>query len=192
MTKLAVLLTEGFADWECAHLMATGRSYFGFEIAVVTPGGKMVTSSGGLRVQSDLALEALDPSAFDALVVCGGDIWTSPEAPDPAPQLRAFVAQGKLIAGICAATLALARAGVLDSVAHTSNAADFIAGSGYGGQAHYRDTPAAVRDGLVVTAPGTAPVTYMAEIFGALGYGGEELDYYLGLLAAEHGANKAA
>lgn len=57
MPKLAVLLTEGFADWEAAPLMAAARAYLGVGVATVTPGGQPVTSMGGLRVTPDLALE---------------------------------------------------------------------------------------------------------------------------------------
>lgn len=188
MTKLAVLLAEGFADWECAMLMASGRTYFGFEVVVATPGGTAVTSAGGLKVLPDTALEALTPAGFDALVLCGGGIWEGESPLDASAQIQAFLAAGKLVGGICAATLALARAGALDAVPHTSNDVRSIAATGYAGGQHYRDTPAATLGGRVVTAPGTAPVTFMAEMFRALGYGGDNLDYYLGLLAAEHKA----
>ena len=70
---------------------------------------------------------------------------------------------------------------------HTSNAPDFLAGAeGYAGQAHYRDTPQAVRDGRLITAPGSAPMTFAAEIYRALGLGGDELDQYVLLFGAEH------
>ena len=64
---------------------------------------------------------------------------------------------------------------------------DFIAGAeGYRGQAHYRDGPQAVRSGRIVTAPGSAPITFTAEIYRALGFGSEELDTYVQILGAEH------
>lgn len=189
MTRLAIILTEGFADWECAHLMGAGRSYFGFEILVATPEAKPVRSAGGLLVTPDTETAQLRTETLDGLVLCGGAIWESAEAPELSDILQSVHAEGKLVAGICGATLALARAGLLDSVPHTSNAADFLAQvPRYRGAAHYRDTPAAVRTENLVTAPGTAPVTFMAETFEALGYGGDELDSYLGMLGAEHEA----
>jgi putative intracellular protease/amidase len=187
MTRLAVLFTQGYADWECAHLMASGRGYFGFEIAVVTPRGEGVTSSGGVQIVPDGALETIDPSQFDGLVICGGTIWQTPDAPDVAPVARRFHEAGKLVAAICAGVGALARTGLLNAVSHTGNSAEALIDlPGYDGQAHYRETPRAVRAEGFVTAAGTAPVSFMAEIFRALGYGGPDLDAYIDMLAAEH------
>ncbi|HUH48447.1 MAG TPA: DJ-1/PfpI family protein, partial [Mycoplana sp.] len=76
MTKrIAIGLTEGFADWECALLMASARSYFGFEVVAASPGGRAVTSMGGLAVTPATVLETVTPADYDALVLCGGTIW---------------------------------------------------------------------------------------------------------------------
>ena len=57
MTKrLAIVLTEGYADWECGLLMATARGEYQAATVVLTPGGADVTSLGGLAVP---ALQAL-------------------------------------------------------------------------------------------------------------------------------------
>ncbi len=82
---------------------------------------------GGLRVTPDTAAEALRAEAFDGLVLCGGMIWETEKAPDLKPVIDDFMARGKLAAGICGATLALAKAGALNNAAHTSNALRFIA-----------------------------------------------------------------
>jgi hypothetical protein len=39
---------------------------------------------------------------------------------------------------------------------------------------------------MIVTAPGSAPITFTAEIYRALGFGSEELDTYVQILGAEH------
>ena len=188
MTTLAIALTEGFADWETALMAATARTELGFTIVTATPGATPVTSMGGRRVTPDAAVEDLDPARFDGLVICGGMIWESDAAPDFGDTIRAFAASGRLVAGICAATLSLARAGVLDDAAHTSNGLEFLetAGPAYRGKAGYRQTPAAVRDGKIVTAAGTAPVSFMMEILAALGHGSADLDEYAAMFAAEH------
>ncbi len=116
MTRIVTVLTEGFADWETALINAAGRSYYGIDTAYASPGGKPVTSAGGLRVTPDLALETLDLDPVDALIVCGGSAWQSPGAPDLAPLLQAARTKGKLIGLICDATVAGARAGLLDEV----------------------------------------------------------------------------
>src|SRR3569833_2735617 len=36
----------------------------------------------GLKVSPNLAIEAIEPKDFDALVICGGSGWDGPDAPD--------------------------------------------------------------------------------------------------------------
>ena len=93
-----------------------------------------------------------------------------------------------VLAGICDGTRVLAQAGLLDEVRHTSNSADNLASVGtYAGAALYQDVPHAVADQRVITAPGTAPVTFTAAVLAALGIAGDELQAYLALHAREHG-----
>lgn len=188
MTKFVTILSEGFADWETALLNAAARSYYGVETLYATPGGLPVTSAGGLRVTPDLAVAAIDVSAIDALVVCGGTAWARPDAPDIGAVLVAARDAGKTVAGICDGTLALARAGVLDHVEHTSNSAENLTPTGYQGAAQYQDQPQAVVAGKIVTAPGTAPVSFMAGVLETLGLRDANLEFYVGLYAAEHRA----
>jgi putative intracellular protease/amidase len=71
-------------------------------------------------------------------------------------------ARGGVVGGICAGTLALARAGMFESARHTSNGRDWINGheAGYAGASNYQDVPHAVADGKIVSAPGSAPGTF--------------------------------
>ncbi|MFD2647554.1 type 1 glutamine amidotransferase family protein [Devosia albogilva] len=188
MTKIVTILTEGYADWETALLNAVARQYYGVTTLFATPGGAPVTSAGGLRVMPDLAAEAIDPADLDALVVNGGTAWRQPDAPDLSALLCAVRDAGKTVAGICDGTLALARAGLLDAVAHTSNSPENLPPTGYRGAGHYRDQPQAVADGRIVTAAGTAPVGFMVAVLETLGLRNGDLDFYVGLHAAEHRA----
>lgn len=188
MTTFVTILTEGYADWESALLNATARQHFGVTTLFATPGGAPVTSAAGLRITPDLAIEAVDVGALDVLVVNGGPAWALPDAPDVSALLQAARDAGKIVAGICDGTVAMARAGLLDEVAHTSNDPQNLPPTGYRGAAHYRDQPHAVTDGTLITAPGTAPVTFMTAVLKALGLGSGELDFYVGLHAAEHRA----
>ncbi|MNT85223.1 hypothetical protein D3C72_2253570 [compost metagenome] len=90
--------------------------------------------------------------------------------------------------GICDGVMALARAGLLDATRHTANGPESLPSTGYGGAAHYVGTPRAVLDRRIVTAPGTAPVSFMSAVFDSLGLRTGDLDFYLGLYAAEHQA----
>lgn len=190
MTTVATILAEGFADWETALLNSVAR-YIGQSTLFVTPGGTPVTSTGGFKVTPDLALEDLDLDAIDALVVSGGTIWQTEAAPDVSAPIKTAREKGKVVAGICDGTLVLAKAGVLDGVDHTSNGVGYLDGTGYGGAARYRDVPYAVRDGKIVTATATAPVSFMAEVLAALGLADDNLAYYVGMHAAEHSGRPA-
>ena len=185
MTRIVTILTEGFADWEPALLNAVARTFYKVETKYATPGGRPVTSSGGMQVAPDLAAEDVRPEEFDAVVVSGGTAWRSDNPPDVAPRLRAAKDKGVLLGLICDATWGAARAGILDDVRHTSNGAGYLDPTGYKGKALYRDTAAAVTDHRIVTAAGTSPVAFMAAVMEGLGLADENMQFYLGLHAAQ-------
>jgi putative intracellular protease/amidase len=192
MTKIVTILTEGFADWETGLLNGVARGFYGAQTHFAAPGGMPVTSTGGMKVRPDIALEDVDVDGLDALVVCGGEAWQRPGAPHLTTLLAAAHAKGKVIGAICDGTVAAARTGLLDRVAHTSNGAGYLDQTGYKGKRLYRDVPHAVADRKVVTAAATAPVSFMAEIMREIGLGDGQLDFYLGLHAAEHGSRAEA
>jgi len=185
MTSIVTLLTDGFADWETSLLNGAGRGFYKFDTAYASPGGRPVTSMGGMKVVPDLSFDAVDPANFDALVICGGSGWEGPEAPDLTDLARRFHDSGKLVAAICDGTIALARTGLLDDVPHTSNGAGYLDRTGYAGKRLYRDTPQAVTERGIVTAPGTSPVAFMSAVMRALGAADDQLAHYLGLHAAQ-------
>lgn len=187
MTRAITILTENFADWETALINSTARLYYGFYTQFATPGGLPVTSSGGMLVTPQLALEEIVLDELDLLMVCGGSHWQSGKAPDLGPLLRAARDKNIVLAGICDGTRVLAQAGVLDTVRHTSNSADNLLQTGYAGAALYQDVPWAVADQRIVTAPGTAPVSFTREVLRSLGIDDDNLTAYLTMHGAEHG-----
>lgn len=192
MTEIVTILTQGFADWETTLLNAGARSFYGMHTAYATPDGLPVISAGGMKVMPDLAVAAIEPSQIDVLLVCGGAAWEQPDAPDITATLRAVHAAGGIVGGICAGTLQLARAGLLDTIPHTSNAPGFLDQTGYAGAALYRDGASAILADRVVTAPGTSPVSFMERVLAALGKSDENLAGYVGLHAAQFGAQGLA
>lgn len=187
MIKIVTILTDGFADWETSLLNAVARGFYGVDTAYATLDGMPAASMGGMKVTPDFALNDLDAAGYDALIVCGGGAWERDNSPNINAVLQKAAADGKVVAGICAGSYQLAKAGLLDDAAHTSNSRDELEKTGYRGNAHYRDTAEAVRDGKVVTAAGVAPVSFMAEVMEALGLRDGNLDYYVGLHAAQYG-----
>lgn len=181
--RLAVILVDRFADWEHGFLTAPVRDFFQGEVRFQTPGGRTVTSEGGMRALADGAIETLTPSDFDALAVIGSSAWFGGDAPDITALVQAADRAGRVVGFICGATLAAARAGLLDARAHTSNdAATLSKAATYRGAAHYCDVRRAVRDGNLISAPGFAPRSFAYEMVAAL-YPAESTN--LGYLKAE-------
>ena len=146
-------------------------------------------AQGGLAVTVDSSLQECLEWAPEVVVVIGGMAWERDDAPDLRDFLQASRSAGSTLAGICGGTLALARASVLDRVAHTSNSADFLQENapGYVGQALYRESPAAVMADRIITAPGTAPVSFTCAVFESAGLAPELIAQFRSMLAAEHG-----
>ena len=78
--------------------------------------------------QSDphLNLPEFEPESADILILPGGVSWTKGEVPEVSKAAQTMVALSRPVAAICAATLALAYAGLLDEHSHTSNGRGFI------------------------------------------------------------------
>ncbi len=187
--NLAIVLIDEFADWEYGLLAAAAARWFGVSVSVLTPGGGAVSSMAGLSVTSGGALEAADSGDLDAVALIGSDGWSADDPPDPGALLRAVHGKGGVVGAICGGTVALARSGLMDGRAHTSNDRQWLkdAAGAYRGMDGYVDTPAAVADDRVVTAPGTAPTTFAAEMLGALlPHQSEQVDKVRVMLAAEH------
>lgn len=172
--EVHVYVFDTLADWEVGHAIAQlntpidpaarGR----YRVRSVGATRAPVRTSGGLTITPDLALKELEPARSAMLILPGGDSWESGGNLEALDKARAFVAAGVPVAAICGATGGLARAGMLDACAHTSNAKEYLKYQpGYAGLARYRDEPA-VRDRGIITASSTAPVAFAREIFAAL------------------------
>ncbi|TGV12745.1 glutamine amidotransferase [Mesorhizobium sp. M8A.F.Ca.ET.173.01.1.1] len=159
---IGFLFIEGFADWEYGLLAASAVEWFGARALSLTPGGKPVTGISGFRLTPDRSADADDNIDLDAVAVIGSDQWAGKAPPDASELLTAVAARGGVVGGICAGTLALARAGMFEKARHTSNGRDWINRheAGYAGDGNYQDVPHAVADGRIVSAPGSAPGTF--------------------------------
>ena len=102
------------------------------------------------------------------LMLAGADTWLGDGGNAAfAEKAREFLEAGVPVAAICGATAGLAAEGLLDDRRHTSNAAEFLAATGYGGAERYVDAPA-VTDGDLITASATAPVEFAREVLARL------------------------
>ena len=188
MARVGLILTPGFADWEYAFIAGTASPFYGIDVRFFAPATGQFRSQGGLTVTVDNSLQQCLDWKPDVVVVIGGVVWESAEAPDIRDFLHASRSSGATVAGICGGTLALARAGLLDTVPHTSNSADFLQNAdSYKGSMLYRSSSIAVIADRIITAPGTAPVSFTCAVFAGAGLPSESISQFRAMLAAEHG-----
>jgi putative intracellular protease/amidase len=188
---IGFVFIEGFADWEYGLLAASAVEWFGAKAVSVSPNGKPVTSMSGFKLTPDRSIDPAQNVDIDGVAVIGSDNWAAKNPPDVAPLLDSVGKRGGVVGGICAGTLALARAGLFRNAGHTSNGRDWILGHepNYAGAANYRDVPHAVADGKVVSAPGSAPGTFAVEFLRAV-YPDKEAQFVemRALFGSEHAA----
>lgn len=173
ISTVHVAVYDTLADWEVgaatAHI-ANGnwhREPGKFQVKTVGLSTEPITTMGRMRVTPDLAIADLDPADSAMLILPGADLWVGEELIPFAHKARQFVEAGVPIAAICGATFGLAREGLLDDRAHTSNAAEYLVYSGYSGADRYVEVPA-VTDRDVITADGMSPFEFAREVFARL------------------------
>lgn len=166
MTVAVAFFQPGWADWEAGAVLALLREYVKVQIEVATPTGDPETSIGGVLAAADYRFDDPVLSDADVYILIGSDEWSKGETPAVTALIRQAFADGKVVAGICAGTTALARAGLFEGRKHTSNGKDWLEGvtPGYAGTEHYVDSAKAVTDGKLVSASGLAPVTFAAAV----------------------------
>jgi putative intracellular protease/amidase len=169
-----VAVFDTFADWEIGYATAHirrgqwQREPGRYSITTVGPTREPVLTLGGMRITPDIAADDLRPQDSAMLILAGGDNWAEESMAGFRAAARQFLAAGVPVAAICGATFGLALEGLLDDRAHTSNAAEYLAYTGYAGGDRFVAEPAVV-DGDLITASGVAPVHFARAIFERLG-----------------------
>ncbi len=113
MEPVLVLMAPGFEEIEFTAPVDILRR---LEIPVVTAGlaGRRIEGAHGITMEADMLLVDVDAALFSAVILPGGAAsWTLRDTPAVLKLLREMNAAGKLVAAICAAPMALAKAGVL-------------------------------------------------------------------------------
>ena len=174
-----VLIHEGYADWELGYVLAELQSP---PVAPEIPknrrevvtfglrgGGEPQRSMGGLAVTPQVGIDDIPVESVEALILPGGTFWGDLADERLDTLVRAVRGADKPIAAICAATGYLARLGLLEEVAHTSNGAAYLAevAPDYGGAEHYQEALAVRAEGII-TASGLAAVEFTHEVLSAL------------------------
>jgi len=154
MPRVCVLLADGFEEIEAVTIVDVLRRA---EVKVTTLGvaGVEVQGSHGIRIRADRALAETADEDWDMVILPGGMPGAATLRDDPKAQALIRSQHGKRgkIAAICAAPIALGRAGVLEGKRATSYPGfeDQLAGASLSAER-------VVQDGTVTTSrgPGTA------------------------------------
>jgi putative intracellular protease/amidase len=166
-----LLAVDGFADWEAAHAIAELRRHGGYRVETVGLTRDPVVSMGGLRIAPSRTVDEIEANDVAVFIMPGGDRWeTMPMEIELDATLKRLDAAKVPIAAICAATVAIARVGLLRGRHHTSNGLKYLQARvpDYNEAQNYVQAPA-VRDRGLITASGLADVEFARELF-------EELD----------------
>ena len=175
-SDVVILVFDGFADWEPAYALTGLRRWGHLSIKTTSYQLHPVMSMGGIRIIPDCRLSDIDPSKVRLFILPGGDSWQ--ESP-PSSELISIVHELELhkvpIAGICGATIAMARIGLFYNRRHTSNGHKYLLKyvPDYQTADKYVDS-LAVRDQNVISASGLGAVEFAKEIFAELGIFGED------------------
>ena len=173
--EILFVLLNNFADWEGAYIATNLNvgvepgSETKYVVKTVSVTKDPVMSIGGFRVLPDYGINDI-PTDHAGIILIGGMDWFTPEAKLIIPLVENAIKNGKLVAGICNASVFLGMHGFLNNVNHTSNGLDYLknfAGANYIGERFYINEPA-VRSGNIVTANGFAALEFSREILYAL------------------------
>jgi len=154
MMRVLIPLAEGVEEMEAVILMDVLRRA-GWKVVSAGLEAGPVTASRGVRLLPDADWDDLAPGDFDLLLLPGGGGGTERLCADDRVigTAREFADSGRWVAAICAAPLALHKAGLLDGksfTAYPSVKGDLPARG-------YQEEPV-VQDGKLLTSrgPGTA------------------------------------
>lgn len=161
------VILDQFADWEAAYLSSAlymlGQG--AYEVKTVSLTKDKVRSIGGFHMLPDYDIHSI-PAEYEALMLIGGMAWRNESSKQVKPLVEDCLQKGKVLGGICDASVFLGTVGVLNDVSHTSNDLQDLkqwAGSHYDGEGKYC-LKQAVSDKNIVTANGTAALEFAKEV----------------------------
>ncbi len=169
--NILLVILDKFTDWEAAYV-STGIRALSKEtylIKTVSLTKEPVYSLGGFTVMPDYDIDSVDID-FEGVILIGGMSWRKDEAKTVGVLVKKALDKGKVVGGICDASVFLGAMGFLNNVKHTSNLLEDLknwAKEAYTNEKNYKAQPA-VRDKNIITANGTATLEFAKEIITAL------------------------
>lgn len=172
MSVVYLYVLDTLADWEVAHVLSevNSKRFFKkeadvFSIQFVGNSKEPIRTMGGIIITPDCLVEDIVINKQNVLLLPGANTWNEPAHMAIVDKAKYFLNCGATVAAICGATTALAKAGILDNRAHTSNGVGFLDMfvPEYKGQSHYVDCLAFADDNLI-TAGATGALLWTKQI----------------------------
>lgn len=175
--KVLMILAEGFEEAE-AVIVFDVLKRLGFDVTLAGLGAKKIESTHGVLIESCCLLEEFRPKDFDAVILPGGmpgssNLRNSEKVTD---FVKAVSDKGGIAAAICAAPIALQKAGVVNGKKITAYPGfeNMLQGAEYTGNR-------TEKDGNIVTGKGPgAAFEFAAEVAKALGKTESEIETLFG------------
>lgn len=176
------------ADWEMGHAIAELNSQRFFAerkdwvVKTFSLTKEPVVTMGGIKIVPDFSIDEVKAKDAVMLILPGADIWMDPAQAKILDLAKKFLSEKIPVAAICGATIALAEAGMLDNVKHTSNGLPYLkmVCQNYKGDKYYQNE-LAVTDKNIITAGSTAQVEFAYEILKKLEvFEPKNLEYWYG------------
>lgn len=167
MKTIYVYVMDTMATWEIGYLLQ-GFSLAlqvnqekSFDIKTVAVENKPVRTLDGLTLVPDMTLDEMCEDAV-GLILPGGVLWH--EQSQVIEIAKTYLEEGKLLAGICGATLELAKEGILNRYRHTSNSIMYLKlDEHYSGDTLYENI-LSVRDKNLITASAAGSLEFARDI----------------------------
>ena len=176
------------ADWEVGQAIAELNSQRFFAerkdwlVKTLSLAKEPVVTMGGIKIVPDFSADEVKTEDAVMLILPGADIWMDPTQAIVLDIAKRFLSAEIPVAAICGATIALAEAGMLDNVKHTSNGLPYLkmVCSNYKGDQHYQNE-LAVTDKNLITAGSTSQVEFAYHILKKLEvFESNNLEYWYG------------
>lgn len=171
MKEIIFVLLDQWADWESAFLntsLSMGvkpNRPVKYVVKTMSINKEPKRSLGNFQTIINYDPQTM-PKDYEALILIGGMSWFNDEAKSLVPLIKEAIDRGKIVGGICNASIFLGMHGFLNNVKHTSNTLEYL--KNYGGEIYTNEQgyihQQAVSDKNIVTANGSAHLEFTREL----------------------------
>ncbi len=169
MKTAYLLVFDGLSDWEPGLVVAELNKSNDYQVKTVGFNQEKVITMGGVSIVPDSTLNEINYIDAAILILPGGEMWENDPLMDLVPVVEKFIGLNIPVAAICGPTVFLARHGLVENTAHTSNGSKYLKNliGEYSGSELYRAQPSVSSNGLI-TANGIASVEFARDVLAEL------------------------